>query len=437
MGEQEMKKEKRVIIVSIILVVLIAPLSFAGGKQEAATAGPAKASIELWHGMGASDGELMRELELRFISQNPGIDIKETVIQWTDLYAKLKVASLGKELPDLVIYHDSNVAEYADVTFKPLDGLKGFATAKEGIGKDHQSVMQIKGKTYYMPISVVAQCLLFNKDLTRDAGYDPVANPLSIDQFYECSKKITKDTNGDGKVDIWGAIVPFDYYIVYTGWISSLNCYGGSVLSGDNKQAAFGGEAGVNALKFYVNLFYTHKAAEPMMSWDDAPKVWTSGKAGFFVGISSWKDGLSGGEVFVGEGGKMGLAAWPYPAGKESCAAGIYHGFGLTQVGTQEETNAAWAFTQYVLGKNVNAEWGVRGAQFPTAVGAAETEYFRKNGAYLAPIGKNVKFVSQPSFKTEEIKAIMMKYIEQAILENMTTEDAIKTAATEVNQVVR
>jgi ABC-type glycerol-3-phosphate transport system substrate-binding protein len=417
-----MKAKNVVTFLVILLITFSAPLLLAQ-----------KTAIELWHGMGAADGQAMKDLELRFMQRNPQIEIKETVMQWTDLYAKLKVATLSGELPDVVIYHDPNVPEYADVTFKPLDNMEGFNI--NIIEKTHQSVMKIGGKTYYMPISVVAQCMLYNKTLCKAAGFDPGTTQLTIDKFYEYAKKMTKRT-ADGKVDTWGAIVPFDYFIVYTGWFSNLASYGGQILTADNKKAAFDTPAGVQALKFYTDLFYTQNAALPMMSWDDAPKVWTSGKAGLFLGVCSWQGGLSGGDVHVGGDGVMGLAAWPYPAGKKSAAMGGYHGLSLTMRGTPVQTKAAWAFIQFLLEKDINAEWGVKGSQLPTVVGAVESDYFKKNGAYLASIGKNVSFVGQPNVKTEEIKAIMMKYIENAIMKKQTPEDAIKEAAAEVNKLL-
>ena len=55
-----------------------------------------------------------------------------------------------------------------------------------------------------MPLYGLAYGLFYNKKLFEKAGLQP---PKTWSEFVDTAKKLTKDTNGDGKIDQWGVAI--------------------------------------------------------------------------------------------------------------------------------------------------------------------------------------------------------------------------------------
>lgn len=53
----------------------------------------------------------------------------------------------------------------------------------------------------YFPVALQPQAIIYRKDRFKEAGLEI---PKTWDEFVECAKALTKDTDGDGEVDQWG-----------------------------------------------------------------------------------------------------------------------------------------------------------------------------------------------------------------------------------------
>ena len=121
------------------------------------------------------------------------------------------------------------------------------------------NALKFDGKYYGIPIGVFPIGLFYNKDLFQKAGLDPAKPPTNKSQFIEYGKKLTKDTNGNGKIDQWGTMEVNWYNLVGWIWESFMVQNGGSLLDKDNTKATFDSKAGIEALNLYVDFVRKYK----------------------------------------------------------------------------------------------------------------------------------------------------------------------------------
>ena len=71
-----------------------------------------------------------------------------------------------------------------------------------GLGRDVG-----QGKSYAVPLFHATTSLFYRKDLFKEAGVDP-ASIKTWDDLVEAARKLTRDIDKDGRVDIWGFGTP-------------------------------------------------------------------------------------------------------------------------------------------------------------------------------------------------------------------------------------
>ena len=63
----------------------------------------------------------------------------------------------------------------------------------------------VEGVIYGFPLQLKVGCLAYNKDIFDKEGLPYPPPDWTWDEYYETAKKLTKDTDGDGRVDQWGS----------------------------------------------------------------------------------------------------------------------------------------------------------------------------------------------------------------------------------------
>ena len=106
------------------------------------------------------------------------------------------------------------------------------------------------GKLYAIPRDVSTLVVYYNKDLFNKYNVPLPSQYWSFSDFLVLAKKLTKDTNSDGKPDIWG--VGFEEDLLY--WLPFLMSEGGGVLSEDLKTSIIDTPQSQKGLRFYADL---------------------------------------------------------------------------------------------------------------------------------------------------------------------------------------
>jgi multiple sugar transport system substrate-binding protein len=116
---------------------------------------------------------------------------------------------------------------------------------------------QSNGKTFGLVKDYTSVGLFYNAEMFKKEGIE--APPKNWDEFYAVCKKLTKDTNGDGKIDQWGfCINPSLEYLLPFVYQN-----GGSFLSEDGSRLKILDPPFIEALKFFVKLYKEGYAVQP------------------------------------------------------------------------------------------------------------------------------------------------------------------------------
>ena len=79
------------------------------------------------------------------------------------------------------------------------------------------------------------------------------------DDVRAASKKLTLDTNGDGKIDQYGFV--FDQWDMEPGWSEALWSYGGDIISADHTKTLVGEQKSREGWQILYDMVFVDKSS--------------------------------------------------------------------------------------------------------------------------------------------------------------------------------
>lgn len=246
-----------------ILVLLLA--GGCGKSHPDAAFDRGKIVIDFWNGFTGPDGQTMTRMVNQFQKDNPDIEIRMQLIPWGTYYDKLTLSLAYGGAPDVFILQAARFPEFASYkTLRPLTDF--YATAEPALGAHdfspvpwHESFYQ--GVQYALPLDTHPIGLYYNTKLFKQAGIvDANGNakpPTNLTEFLSDAKKLTKDTDGDGRPDQWGFAIANEH----TNWLTFAHQFGGDILTPDGKRGAMSSPACLAATHLMCDLIYKYKVA--------------------------------------------------------------------------------------------------------------------------------------------------------------------------------
>lgn len=182
----------------------------------------------------------------------PQVTIKGDHISTTDLFIKLQTQIASGAVPDLLPKTGvtRGVTLYKSGLFDPVDDVI------EAIGADKFDPAALKafeddGAHWGVPFLAISMCLWYRTDIAEDVGATP---PKTWDDMLTFAEKMTIDTNGDGKPDIYGVTLPFGRNSATARmFLTFIHQAGGGVFD-ENLKVAIDSAAGRQALEFMREL---------------------------------------------------------------------------------------------------------------------------------------------------------------------------------------
>jgi len=123
------------------------------------------------------------------------------------------------------------------------------------------------GKLYALPKDMSNVIVYLNVDMFEKAGVPLPDADWNWDDFRSIAKQLTKDTDGDGKIDQWGTSIVNAVW----AWAAFVWANGGDVLSEDRKECLLTKPETVQALKYYFGLLSDDKASVPPGTLPQSP----------------------------------------------------------------------------------------------------------------------------------------------------------------------
>lgn len=225
-----------------------------------------------------------------------------------------------------------------------------------------------KGQYYGFPKDFNVYVLFYNKDMFAKAGIS--RPPTNWQELESVAQKLTKDTNGDGKIDQFGLVVepvvemlmPFVYQ-------------NGGALHDKAGNPQINEPPFLGALDFYANLYRNKIATIPT----DVGAGWN----GDAFGRKNAAMVISGGWLipYLKDGyPKISYGVAPLPQGKTKATIAFTTAYVIPKEAKHPEN--AWKMLSYFAGKEGMKQWTKTGLAFPTRQSVANANGFYQHPTY-------------------------------------------------------
>jgi multiple sugar transport system substrate-binding protein len=237
--------------------------AFGTGYLGAMSRALAADNVAMWHGWtGADNTSTLNKVIALFKQEHPEVILEATAFDWDALFSKWVISYSSGGAPDLVLFHTSEVPEYAKkgLIIPAEEEIKKAGIDLDGVPDASIKASSYEGNLFAIPVDAHPLGMYFNIDLATAAGLDATKPPTTGDELIEWGKKLT--AMGDNGAMRYGIDLPLTGATTRWLWFSLLHQFGGTFLGEDGKSGV-DSEASHKALQFLVDLITVHKVADP------------------------------------------------------------------------------------------------------------------------------------------------------------------------------
>ena len=346
-----------------LLIILLAALFIPHGNFSAEAA-DVTISYSDWQLAQDIWGRSLREAIAKFEGLNPGIKVKPEPVALGQRDVKFTTAIRGGKGPDVFALDANPVKQYIKEGWvKDLTPFIKKEGGKEWLADFYPvSLMPVteNGKTYGVPKNVVAMVLVYNSKIFKDAG---IPNPPKTwKEFREIAKKLTMDTDGDGKVDQWGVTLVLAKACFDLRFSVVLRGHGGDFLTPDWKHSNLNTPEAKEAFNMVVDMILKDKSMPPGVAQVDcngARRLMAHKKVGMIFGtmwtiteVAGMNPDLHGWKV-------LEMAPVPQQEGSASKIRSTLYQKSLFMNPNTKHPEAAWKLLKFLTDKRQMEKWFV------------------------------------------------------------------------------
>lgn len=415
-----MSKKSFVFILVSILVFSIVPMA------------SAKVTINYWHYLSGDYGTAHENMVQEFNRLHPDIHVE--VLYTGNQFAtrdKVLAAVAGGQPPEVSLVDqfwpplmvstgalvpisqfvdvDEYFADYCDI---PLD------------------TVTVNGKIWTMPFSLSNQILFYNKDMFRAVGLDPEKPPTTWDELVEYGKLLTRDVDGDGRIDEWGVnfTTRANVGAVYS-FITFLWQAGGEIYNEDFTKAAFNSPEAVEAVRFWTDLAHTHN----ILSLSPPTEGFEIGRIAMQYSSTSSIEATRNKVKF-----DFGVASLP---GHKNTVTGV-GGSSLAIFKTSKEREeAAWKFVEWMSSAENNLKWSMATGYTPLRHSVLNSETYLahlEDNPLLKTVIKQAEFArARPNTVSyADVSRVLGIAVEEALYGKLDPQKILNNAVIEANSFI-
>jgi len=311
-----MARSRSRLMVPILVTLALVAAACSSDKASDAGATPTQTGpvkLTIWHGYTDAEAVEFKALVTQWNDANPDIQVEPFFVNNDRALQKLTVALQGGEPPDITYQYGSSLPQIA--TAPGLVDLTSWSQSPEATWDDFvqgaRDAATVDGKVLGVPALIDNLAIVYNKDLFDAAGLAYPTNKWTWDDFRSAAKAITDPAN-----KVFGSSYPMDasedsvWHYDPLLWQN-----GGSILSSDQKQAAFNSPAGVAALTTLADMAVKDKSLFLDIQNSPYTGLFNSGKIGMLItgpwDLSSFPDVNYGVEILPGTNGDHQTIAGP------------------------------------------------------------------------------------------------------------------------------
>ncbi|MDD3927770.1 MAG: sugar ABC transporter substrate-binding protein, partial [bacterium] len=222
-----------------------------------------------------------------FESAHPGLKVKAEPVSGS-YYTKLQTMMAGGTAPDVIFMQNKSLADYRDrgvlLNLSPYIEKDGYDLGDIcRLGFEEGGIKT--GEVYGIPVTGSAEVLIYNKDLFDKAGLKYPDQTWTWKDMLEAAKKLTLDTNGDGRIDQYGISTMPGWWAADIAWIWA---GGGNVFNKDLSRCVVNNAKARETMQFLVDLSNKYKVTPKGIIGSEVTNVaelFMTNKLGMYVGL--------------------------------------------------------------------------------------------------------------------------------------------------------
>ncbi|MET3558866.1 multiple sugar transport system substrate-binding protein [Streptococcus rupicaprae] len=296
---------------------------------------------------GGEDEKKAYQAAISKFEESEGIKVKIIATDADQYATKLQAAISGGNIPDVFYVEQHNLMAYVDNGV--LLDITGYV---EDSGFDLDNIWEYgvntyrydgkkvgQGPIYGLPKDLGPFALGYNKDMFKEAGLElpDTDTPYTWDEFVDVSKKLTKDTDGDGKVDQWATGFNVNWSLQAFVWSN-----GGDWVNEDKDTVTVDTPEFAEALQYFADLQNVHKVTPSIADAQtlDTYQRWMNGEIAFFP-VGPWDM-----STYAKLGFEYDLIPWP--AGKTGKPATFIGSLGIGASSKTKNPEKAAKLVEYL-----------------------------------------------------------------------------------------
>lgn len=364
----------------------------------------------------------VRAMTDAFTKANPDIKVNLEFVPYEGLHDKTVLAQGSGSGYDVVLFDVIWPAEYAtnnvlvDVSSRITDEMK------KGVLPGAWTTVDYDGKSYGMPWILDTKYLFYNKEILEKAGIS--APPKTWAELNE-QARIIKDKGLLATPIAWSWSQAEAAICDYTTLVSA---YGGEFLKDGKPAFAEGG--GLDALTYMVDSYksgLTNPNSKEFLE-EDVRNVFQNGEAAFALNWTYMYNMANGGEDSK-VAGKVGVVPAPGVEGKSDVSA-VNGSMGLGITTTSKSPDEAWKYIVHMTSQETQNAYAKLSLPIwassyeDAAVTAGQEELIA-----AAKLGLAAMYPRPTTPKYQELSTALQQAIQEALLDQASPEDALKSAA--------
>lgn len=389
--------------------------------------------------VGGPITKLIDTMAADFEKENPGIKVKPVYTgSYQDTIAKTLTALKGGEPPHFAVILSTDmytlideeaVVAYEDIVKTDADKawLKSFIP---GFMENSQT----GGKTWGIPFQRSTIVLYWNKELFKEAGFDPNKPPANWGELLDYAKKLTKK-DANGNVTQWGVQVPssgFPYWL-FQGFTTQNDV---RLMNATGTETYFDNPRVIEALQYWVDLSRKHQVHPPgIVEWGTTPKDFFEKKIAMM-----WT--TTGNLTNVRNNAKFDFGVAMLPANKRRGSPTGGGNFYVFKKSTPQEREAVVKFAKWATQPERAAQWGIDTGYVAVTPAAWDTPKMKDYvaGFAAAAVARDQLPHAVAELSTHENQRVTRALddgLQAALTGTKTPEQAMKDAQREAERILR
>jgi multiple sugar transport system substrate-binding protein len=431
----------------LALVILTAAIWLGGGctkVTETPATGPQAGSapvagggteLVLFTWTARDEEQVNLELIKQFEAANPGVTVRlqnETGGSQTAMQ-KLQTMLSAQQGPDVISIHG---AFFIPLAAKgALLDLGQFTSDAEFKVADFSSDMvdlcKYEGKLYSLPRYTSVYSMFYNKTLFDEAkvAYPGKEGAWDWAAFRKTAKALTKDSDGDGKVDQWGCVLDFWGARIYP-WLWQNDA---SLMNEDRSRCVLDSPEAIAALQYLYDLRFKDKVAAAASNSDHnaALTAFAAGHVGMYM-TGPWDIQT------LKQSANLQWDVAPLPQGKQQATMLGTENYGLW-AGTKHPQEA-WKLFKFLMSPEVQAQVAEKLEKMPSRTSVLQGAYSQGQPGFNRKVFVDaVAYGRQPENIPEwsQVKDLIQNQLDLIWVQKATVSTGLKKAAADVNKTLK